>query len=82
MRGEILTGAGCLFIGFVCGLNTGYEMGSDTMECVMIATISPDNEQLVDEACFGAQHWLRSPAYWIRVNWLKVTGDAVGGAGK
>lgn len=63
---------------FIIGVNSGYSLGADTMQCVVIAMVAPDKEDAVDDACKAAGDWSTyGPTYMARWVWIEITGQSV-----
>jgi hypothetical protein len=63
---------------FAWGVNSGYDLGADTMQCFSFAVLAKQSPDVVNDACKPAlAHSQHSPTFMVRKGWLWVTGDVV-----
>jgi hypothetical protein len=69
---------GIAIAAFTCGVNSGYDLGADTMQCVSFAMLAKQSPDVIHDACNAVRtHSAHSLTFLVRKGWLQLTGDAV-----
>ena len=67
-----------VFVAWVCGVNSGYELGADTMQCVAFSSLQLADKSISDDACQSVKQWgTKHPVFLARVAWIELSGQGV-----
>ncbi len=78
----IAAGGAAILASYLTGVNNGYDLGADTMQCFTYSMLTTrgvlTDKSIAEDACITLKQWMPNhPAYMLRVAWIEATGQGI-----